>query len=274
VTAATRLIALLGDPVSHSLSPLFQNAAIRAAGLDAVYLALRCAPGDLAGLLRGIALAGGGGNVTLPHKAMAAAALDRRTAAVELTGACNCFWSDEGLVHGDNTDVEGVLIALRELMAEGAQVRRVLLLGAGGAAAAVLAALPAVEPREVRIANRDPVRARALARRFASAHPPVEVGPSDGSWDLIINATPLGLHPGQLPPVGSARFGAALDLAYAPGGTHWVTGLRERGVPARDGQTMLLHQGAAAFRRWFGREPELEVMRAALAGETPAAPER
>src|SRR5690606_22243888 len=106
-TSATRLIALLGNPVAHSISPIFQNAAFRHAGVDGVYLALRCEGAAVPGLLRGIALAGGGGNVTVPHKEVAAEAVDEPTEAVRRTGACNTFWSEGDRIRGDNTDVVG-----------------------------------------------------------------------------------------------------------------------------------------------------------------------
>ncbi len=260
--AGTRLFALLGDPVSHSLSPRLQNAALRAAGVDGVYVALRCAPADLPGLLRGIALGGGGGNVTVPHKALAAASVDRRTPAVQRTGACNCFWSEGGEVWGDNTDVEGARAAIHALL--GAEPGSVLLVGAGGAASAVLCALEVSAPR-VTLLNRSAERAHALAARYPGV--PVEVLPADAdlsgrAFDLAINATSLGLRQNDpLPATGGARFAAALDLVYAPGDTAWVRSLT---VPAADGKEMLLQQGAAAFRRWCGRDPSLHVMRAAL----------
>ncbi|MBV9773085.1 MAG: shikimate dehydrogenase, partial [Gemmatimonadetes bacterium] len=130
-TAATRLAALLGDPVSHSLSPTLQNAALRAAGLDGVYVALRCDDAGFPRLLRGLALAGGMGNVTGPHKEAAARTVDRRTPAVERIGACNTFWLRDGEVWGDNTDVPGFTGAATALL--GAELRgaRVLLVGAG-----------------------------------------------------------------------------------------------------------------------------------------------
>ena len=96
LTSATRMLALLGDPVSHALSPVIQNAAFREAGVDGVYVALRCRSDDLSGLLQAIARAGGGGNVTLPHKERAAAVVDRSAEAVTRTGACNTFWEEDG----------------------------------------------------------------------------------------------------------------------------------------------------------------------------------
>jgi shikimate dehydrogenase len=272
-SAATRLVALLGDPVEHSLSPRFQNAAFRAAGFDAVYLALRCDAAALSGLLRGIARAGGAGNVTIPHKALAAGSLDRATAAVRETGACNTFWLDAGEVWGDNTDVHGAAVAIRSLLGRPPDGARVLLLGAGGAARAALSACLAAGAAEVLVWNRSPGRAAELVRLFADSRPgrvmPVDSprDPRGGPLDLVVNATAAGLAPGEglpLPPK-DARIGAALDLAYAPPeGTAWVRALRARGVPAADGTEMLLHQGAAAYARWWGVAPPLLAMRAAL----------
>jgi shikimate dehydrogenase len=267
--ASTRLFALLGDPVSHSLSPTLQNAALRAAGLDGVYVALRCAPGDVAGLLRGLALAGGGGNVSVPHKAAAAAAVDRRTATVERTGACNTFWSEDGEVWGDNTDVAGARGAI-EALTGGGSPESVLLIGAGGAARAVLCALEG-SARRVVVLNRSVERAQELAARFASDELSIEILPLDADlagrrFDLAINSTSLGLRPTDaLPPTGGALFSAALDLVYSPTDTAWVERLRAEGIPAMDGKEMLLQQGAAAFRRWWPAEPPVEAMRAALA---------
>jgi len=267
-SASTRLFALLGDPVSHSLSPAFQNAALRAAGLDGVYVALRCAPSEVAGLIRGIAQAGGGGNVTVPHKEAAAAAVDRRTATVERTGACNAFWLEDGEVWGDNTDVAGARAAIRAVVGDVAP-ESVLVIGAGGAARAVLCALEG-SARRVTLLNRGLDRAHELAARFASESLRIDVlsldaDLTDRGFDLAINSTSLGLRPTDpLPPTGGARFAAALDVVYAPNGTRWVQHLRARGIPAADGKEMLLQQGAAAFRRWWHVEPPIDAMRAAL----------
>ena len=162
ITATTRLFALLGDPIGHSLSPLFQNAAIAESGRDAVYVALRCDSKSVPGLVRGISLGGGGGNVTLPHKEMAARAVDRRTAAVQRTGACNTFWALDDVVWGDNTDVYGVATAVRSLLGESASDKRVLILGAGGSARAALVAMMDEGAREVIVANRTVARANSL----------------------------------------------------------------------------------------------------------------
>ncbi|HEX8691561.1 MAG TPA: shikimate dehydrogenase [Longimicrobium sp.] len=275
VTAATRLFALLGDPVSHSLSPVFQNAALRALRLDGVYVALRCSADDVAGLIRALARAGGGGNVTVPHKEAAARAVERHTPAVELTGACNCFWLEGGEVWGDNTDVEGVAKAVRALVGEtewGSMLAdRVLLVGAGGAARAALYALQAGGVEHVTLLNRSRARAEELKERWDTFGFRIDVAEPDDdlsghAFDLAMNATSLGLRPDDpLPPTGGAVFRAALDLVYARGGeTPWVRAMRAAGIRAADGTEVLVSQGAAAFRRWWAVDPPVEVMRQAL----------
>ena len=117
IDGSTRVFAILGDPVAHSLSPAMQNAAFRVSGLKAVYVPLRCAADDLPGLLRALSRAGGGGNVTVPHKEAAARAVDRCEPAADRLGACNTFWGEDGACVGDNTDVAGVLAALDDLEA-------------------------------------------------------------------------------------------------------------------------------------------------------------
>jgi shikimate dehydrogenase len=275
IEPGTRLIALLGDPVAHSLSPRFQNAAIRAAGLAAVYLALRCDSDHLPGLLRGIAAAGGAGNVTLPHKERAAQLVERTTDAVDRTRACNTFWVEGGRLHGDNTDVEGFAASARALIGAPAGAR-VLVLGAGGVARAAVLALLRGRADAVHVLNRNPDRARTLCddldpagRRLAVLEHPDRLRRE--GYDLIVNATPAGLQPDDDLPLDfdrPVRIGAVLDLAYRRDATAWVRSARARGIPAADGTDMLVHQGAAAFRRWFRMDPDLAAMRRALDPDT------
>lgn len=267
----TRLLALLGDPVDHSLSPRFQNAAIRAAGLDAVYLPLRCDADRFAGLFRGLAGAGAAGNITLPHKTRAVALLDVATPAVERTGACNTFWFVDGQVHGDNTDVEGFARAARFLIGSPAGARS-LVLGAGGAARAVVLALMEDRADAIHLLNRTVGRARAVADALDPRGRRVTVldsvkGVEREGYDLVVNATSLGLHPDDPSPLDfdrPVRVGAVLDLTYGQNSPRWVEDARRRGIPAADGLEMLLQQGVASFRRWFGREPDSDAMREAL----------
>lgn len=267
---ATRFFAVLGSPVSHSLSPVMHNAAFRAAGLDAVYGAVECDAHGVPDLMRRLA-AVGGGNVTLPHKELAASVVDRATDAVERTGACNTFWGEHGLLYGDNTDIAGFAAAVRDLVGsvEGA---RVLVLGAGGAAVAAVAALLNEPVDAVVLENRSPHRARTLQQRLDPGGRRVRLSPpaSEGArdvYDLVVNATPLGLAADDPLPLDPDRLHTAravLDLTYSASDTPLVRAARAAGLPATDGLDMLLHQGAAAFERWWHRPAPLDAMRGAL----------
>ncbi len=269
ITARTRVLTLLGDPVSHSMSPEIQNAAFEAAAVDGVYVAVRCGGDDLVGFMRGLARAGGGGNVTLPHKEKAATLLDVPSEAVRRTGACNTFWGgDDGRVHGDNTDVEGFRRALREFLDVPFTGLRALILGAGGAARAALLGLLQERADEVCIYNRTAERARAVARRIGGQRArvvPIFRELEGQGFDLVVNATSLGLSPDDDSPIDFAvlhRAGAAMDLVYGRHKTAFVRAAEQAGIRATDGLDMLVHQGAAAFERWWGGEAPLGTMRA------------
>jgi shikimate dehydrogenase len=261
ISGQTRLFAILGDPVAHSLSPAMHNAAFRALGLDAVYVALRARAIEVPALLNGLARAGGGGNVTVPHKEVAAEAVERRSPRVAALGACNTFWWEDAAVQGDNTDVAGVLDALERLEAPATAW---LIAGTGGGARAAVAAAVA-RGAGVAVRSRDAGRRRAFEAWCREQAAPV-VEPE--SCEVLINATPLGLRPGDhLPLAHDDAPGAqvAFDMVYARGETAWIRLMRQEGLRAADGRAMLLAQGAAAFRRWFPDEdPPIEVMRAAV----------
>jgi shikimate dehydrogenase len=265
LTAATRLLALLGDPVAHSLSPAIHNAAMRSLQLDGVYVALRCASADVSSAIRVLAHAGGGGNITLPHKRTAAAAVDRRTAAVERTGACNTFWLENGHVIGDNTDVTGFARAL-ELFVGDTKGARVLLLGAGGAARAVVVALADAGAASIDVITRRPAQARELVP-LAEKTQIRSVPNLAQRYDLIVQTTPLGLHADDALPLDPEQLQdtpAVMDLVYRPGGTRWVHSVRAAGARAVDGLEMLLQQAGESFTRWWHQPAPLDVMRNAL----------
>lgn len=260
--ASIATYAILGDPVAHSASPAMQGAAFRALGLPAVYVTLRPTAEGVAEVMQSLVRTGGGGNVTVPFKVEAAAAAEARTPRVERLGAANTFWAADGRLHADNTDVDGVLAALDALGAghEGPW----LVIGTGGSARAVAAA--AME-RGVALAVRS--RDEGRASRFGAWAAALNMTIADATDARVaINATPLGLQehdPLPLAPEGLPHLGAALDLVYARGGTRWMHVMRDAGLRAADGRTMLLGQGVAAFRRWFPRhEPPVEIMRSAL----------
>ncbi|HSE27447.1 MAG TPA: shikimate dehydrogenase [Gemmatimonadales bacterium] len=260
-TARTRVFAVLGDPVRHSLSPVMHNAAFRILGLNAVYIALHCEPGELAPVMRALARGGGGGNVTVPHKAEALAALDRAGPLAVAAGACNTFWGTEGQLAGDNTDVTGVVEAMAAL---GAPATAWLVAGTGGSARAVAEAASRLGAR-LAVRSRDAARGREFLA-WAEAR---GVAPATAEEaEVLVNATPLGLRgadPMPFPPHVRRGVSHALDLVYAAGGTPWVRALRAAGVRAEDGRLMLLAQGAAGFELWFpGTPAPREAMHAAL----------
>ena len=264
IDGGTRVFALLGDPVAHSLSPAMQNAAFRALGLRAVYVALRCIPPDVAPLMLALARAGGGGNVTIPHKEAAALAVSRTVDDAGEVGACNVFWSEDGedgAVVGGNTDVEGVLRALEPL---DPPTGGWLIVGTGGGARAVAVAA-ARRRAEVAVCSRSSERAGGFERWLADRGiPRVQAA----ECRVVINATPLGLRaddPLPLEPRSAPASAVALDMVYRTGETQWVRVMRASGRRAADGRGMLVAQGAGALQRWFpGISPPTEIMRAAV----------
>lgn len=261
ITGSSRVFVVLGDPVSHSLSPAMQNAAFRALGLPAVYVPLRCCSDDLPPLIRAIARADGGGNITIPHKELAARSVDVCRKLGETVEACNTFWREDGAIIGDNTDVPGVLEALHQLQISSEPW---FIAGTGGGArAAVVAAATHGVPVAVR--SRDRTRQKRFESWVASRGVSLVEPRSCG---VLINSTPLGLQPNDPLPIDLKDFPraeTAFDMVYAPGGTAWIRSVQSRLRRSGDGRAMLVAQGAAAFERWFpGRRAPVEVMRAAI----------
>ncbi|MFO7281735.1 MAG: shikimate dehydrogenase [Thermoanaerobacterales bacterium] len=273
VTGRTRVAAVIGSPVRHSLSPTIHNAAFAATGLDWVYVAFEVPEGrggDAVAAVRTLGLAGL--SVTMPHKAAVHDAVDERTPVAAALGAVNCvYWRGDRLV-GDNTDGAGFLDALRA--DEGVEVggRRCVVVGAGGAGRAVAHALGGAGAAEVVVVNRSPgpaARAAELAGAAGRVGEPADVARAD----LVVNATPLGMGVGgadePLPvDVGLLRPGqVVVDLIYQPAVTPLLAAAAERGAVAINGLGMLVHQAAHAFRRWTGQEPPVAAMREATARE-------
>ena len=261
-SAATAVVGVIGDPVAHSLSPRLHNAAFRALGIDWVSVGFPVAAGSLAPALSGMAALGIRGlSVTMPHKSEAARLVSARTPIAELLGAVNCVWSDGGGIRGDNTDGAGLLAALARQAGFDPAGRRCLVVGAGGAARAVVAAL-AGEGAEVVVVNRSPEPA-ARAAALAGADGRVGVPGDAATADLVVNATPLGMRPGDALPLepGLVPDGAlAVDLIYHPSPTPWLGALRSRGVEALDGLGMLVHQAALQIERWTGLAAPVDAM--------------
>ena len=269
-------LVLLGHPVSHSLSPAFQNAALRHAGVPLEYEPLDVPPVELASRFAALAAQRTAGNVTTPHKALVAALCDRLTSLAGRVGAVNTFWHEEGGVVGDNTDVGGVDEAVAALLGRSPAGLRVALIGAGGAASAVLAAAERWPDCRVTVWSRRPERCEALVARFADVATAADLlADAIRSADLVVNATPTGLTDDGIPvpPALLRRRAAVLDLVYRRDGpTPWVRLARALGRPAIDGLPMLIAQGALAFERWLGQPPDRDVMWAAVGrGRTTAA---
>ncbi|MGH7561296.1 MAG: shikimate dehydrogenase family protein [Gemmatimonadales bacterium] len=261
IAGSTRVFAILGDPVEHSLSPRMHNAAFTALGLDAVYVPLRCRSADVGPLMRSLAAQGGGGNVTVPHKRTAAEVLDGH--GRDGLSVINTFWGERGSLRGTETDSQGILAALDAL---GVYDGSWCLIGTGGSATA---ALEAARIRGAGIAVRSRTPDRAARFLDAAGQAGIRtVEPAD--CELVINCTPLGLQDGDplpLPPAEMPRDATALDLVYRRGLTEWVRALRALGIRAADGREVLLGQGVAAFACWFpGLQAPTEVMRAAIQG--------
>ena len=260
--------ALLGDPVAHSLSPTIQNAAFRAAGRSAVYVARRVTRAECGSMLRALALGGGGGNVTVPHKELVLPFLDRRTDSVAATGACNAFWAREGEVWGDNTDVDGFLGTWKQAGTGLAGAPDVLVLGAGGAARAVLRAClgPLGVPR-VLIWNRTGDRARDLVGSFGDPRLQRVSEWRETAPAVLVNATSVGLDGGSAPIDLGALKGCprqVIDLVYGREPTPLCRQAAEMGVAAVDGRDMLVRQAETSYLRWFGEPPPRGVMTRAL----------
>jgi shikimate dehydrogenase len=261
ITGATRVFAILGDPVSHSLSPLMQNAAFLALGLPATYVPLRCSADDLPALMRSLGRAGGGGNITVPHKEVAAGAVDICREIATTIESCNTFWNEDGRTIGDNTDVRGVVEALHQLEVSNAPW---FIAGTGGGARAAVAAAQEIGV-PVAVSSRNAERQQRFERWISDRGVPLA---PRTECRVLINSTPLGLKSGDPLPVEPGKFARAeiaFDMVYARGETPWIRAMRPSVRRAGDGRAMLVAQGAAAFERWFPtKHAPVEVMRAAV----------
>ena len=286
----TRLYGLLGHPVQASLSPAFQNAGFRALGLNALYVAFPVLPGELDVAVRGLAAAGiAGFNLTVPHKTAMVPLLDRILPEAQAIGAVNTVRCDPpeapsaprgggpaggALLVGTNTDGIGFLRSLESDLHLQPRGKRILLLGAGGAARGIAHAVLSGQAAALWIANRTLARAEALARElkahYAAAR--IEALPLDGAAgigpEILVNATSVGMG-GDRSPVSLSEVRvqlAVVDIVYRPAETPLLAQARGLGLPHTNGVGMLLYQGAAAFEFWTGQAAPLRTMREALLG--------
>lgn len=276
MTAAPALAGVVGWPIGHSRSPRLHGHWLRRYGIDGYYIPIALPPDGLAAGLHALRTLGFRGiNVTIPHKEAALALADEATDLARAIGAANTLTlRTDGTIHADNTDGYGFVANLRQQVpAWRAGAGPALVLGAGGSARAVVAALVAEGAPEVRVTGRTLSRAEALAAHFGPpvvALPWAAAGVAAGDAAVIVNTTPLGMAGNAELPLsldGVPPTTLVTDLVYGGEPTPFVAEARRRGFAAVDGLGMLLHQAAPGFERWFGVRPEVDeaLRRAVLA---------
>lgn len=267
---STRVAAVIGDPIAHSLSPAIHNAAFEALGLNWVFVAFAVSAPDCRAAIEGArALRIGGLSVTMPHKETAVSCVDELSDRARSLGALNAIAArPDGSLFGDSTDGQGFLDALGSVHLDPSGMRCVVL-GAGGAARAVVLALAGAGVSEIAVVNRSADRARVAAALAGDRGRIGSAEDAEGA-DLVVQATPLGmraegiggeahpvylvdpslLHPGQM----------VVDLVYHPVQTSFLRAARAAGASTCDGVGMLVHQAARAFTLWTGEEAPVSVM--------------
>lgn len=296
------VVGVIGFPIKHTLSPVIHNAAINALGLNAIYKTFEVRPGEVAEFITSQSKQFLGTNVTIPHKREVIDCVAELSPVAQAIGAVNTVVRRDGseenaasTFFGDNTDVEGFLVPLRELSQAGGRNRveggRIVILGAGGAARAVAYAVREFGPSRITIVARDPRQGDRLFRdveegiaamasgsqTIALDEAVLDVTTFDAESlsdtirgaDLVVNATPIGLTPfGHITPLPEAEFRASqivYDLVYRPRETKLLSDARRDGAHAIDGLEMLIRQAAASFVQWFGVEMPVDVVREASA---------
>jgi shikimate dehydrogenase len=275
LSAATTVVGVIGDPIIHSLSPRLHNAAFDEMGLDWVSLGFAVPVGSAPEALVGIrALGIRGLSVTMPHKSSVAVLVDHRTPLAERLGAVNCVSNQNGVLTGDSTDGPGLVASLRRGAGFDPAGVRCLVVGAGGAARGVIAALADAGADEVVVVNRTRSRAESAAEL---AGPAGRVGePEEASGcALVVNATPAGMETtnsddavltgGSAPTwaVDPALLGPeqlVVDLVYHPAVTPWMAAAQEQGSRVLNGLGMLVHQAALQIEWWTGSDAPVDMM--------------
>ena len=276
ITGKTKVLAVIGNPVAHSLSPVFHNAAIRKAGIDYVYTAFPVDNNRLGEAIAGMKAMGISGlNVTIPHKEQVMKYLDHIDKDAEILGAVNTIVNRDGVLTGYNTDVKGFLSGMRQIGYE-PKGKRALLLGAGGAARAIIWGLIQEGVASLTIGVRNVPKVRPLVDYFRKY---MEISLLDwstlafdealGQAQLLVNATPLGMYPhvDAMPPVNWDKVPKgilAYDIIYTPAETLFLKTAKDHGCRTLNGENMLVGQGAEALRLWTGIEPDIQVMTEAL----------
>lgn len=274
----TQPFAVLGHPIGHTLSPVMHNAAFESLGLDAIYLAFDVAPDALMEVLPAMKAMGFGGvNLTVPLKEVAYKGLPDLADSAQRLGAVNTIEFTPGGMRGHNTDGVGFLTAIRETFAFSVKGQTLFVMGCGGAGRAVAITAASEGAGRLILADIDAARCQAVARDITNLAPGTSVelaGSTPGLWAqrtpesaLIIQASPIGMKPGDICPLPPSAFKAgqlAFDLVYNLPETCFTRAASQGGAKASNGLGMLLHQGAEAFTIWTKRTAAIDIMRAAL----------
>lgn len=276
ITGKTKVLAVIGNPIAHSLSPVFQNAGIKAAGLDYVYTALPVNNDDLAAAIAGMKAMGFCGmNVTIPHKERVMDYLDTIDEDAKVLGAVNTIVNRDGVLTGYNTDVKGFINGMKQ-QGFSPMGKQAVLLGAGGAARAIIWGLIQEKVAGLTIGVRNVAKVQPLVDYFAKYMPITLLDWQTEAFEqalsqaeLLINATPLGMYPkvDAAPPVNWTKVKKGIfvyDIIYTPAETLFLRQAKENGCQVLNGEAMLVGQGAESFRLWTGVEPDTKVMTEAL----------
>lgn len=275
LTGKTKLLGVIGDPVEHSLSPVMQNAAIAALGVDYVYVPLPVARGDLERAMSGFeAIHLAGCNLTIPHKQAIIPLLTDVSTTAQRVGAVNTVWRTSAGWCGTNTDVAGFLAPLKALSRDWSQIEPVVL-GNGGAARAVVAGCIELGCPTIHVVGRNQDKLKSFKQSWSNpslnVHLQSELPPLLKKTELVINTTPVGMFPHiDQSPLDEDLMqwlqpdAIAYDLIYTPNPTRFLAQAQSRGALAIDGLEMLVQQGAAALEIWLGQPVPVEVMRQSL----------
>lgn len=259
ISPRTEVFCVIGNPVAHSLSPRMHNAAFEATGHDGVYLAFEVE--DVSAAVKGIrALGIRGVSVTIPYKVTVMSLLDAIDETARKIGAVNTIVNQNGMLVGYNTDCDGAVAALMEKSE--VNEKRVLIVGAGGAARAIGFGL-SDKGALVTLCNRTKDKAQRLARELKASFCPLE-DIEDNKWDIIVNTTSVGMTPNidnmSIPEILIRPGQVVMDIVYNPLETLLLKKAAQAGCITVDGAAMFIHQGAAQFELWTGRKAPLSVM--------------
>ena len=280
ITGRTKLLGIIGDPVEHSLSPLMQNVAIAELKLDYIYVPFPVQNNKLEEALAGFtAIDLVGFNATIPHKQAIIPLLDEITPTAKAIGAVNTVWRTDRGWKGTNTDVTGFIAPLKKIALDWSDAKAVVL-GNGGAARAVVAGLAQLSITEINVVGRNKNKLAQFWQSWQDS-PSISNLIKIHSWEnlsglisscnLLVNTTPIGMHPHvDASPVSKdlmqklPQNAIAYDLIYTPAPTEFLSLAEERGAKAIDGLEMLVQQGAAALEIWTDRPAPVNIMRRTL----------